>query len=72
MQLARLGDGSRRVTQITEIVGVDADQGGIRTKDLFLLEGSGPSATLAPTGFLPTFMGELIAAGLLRLETFYR
>ncbi len=72
VQLARLGDGSRRVTQITEIVGVDEEQGGIRTKDLFVLEGSGASATLAATGFLPTFMGELIEAGLLRLETFYR
>ena len=72
VQLTRLRDGSRRVTQITEFVDVDEEAGGVRTKDLFVLEGPESAPALAATGCLPTFMPDLIEEGLIRLEDFYR
>jgi len=71
VQLSRLRDGRRAVTQVAEVVGVD-DGGDVVMKDLFLLEGEGAEAKLAATGSLPTFMGELIERRLIDLETFYR
>lgn len=71
VQLQRLRNGRRVVSQITQFVDVDPERGGVRTRDLFLLDGDGPDASLAPTGSLPTFMGDLIAGGTLNLETFY-
>ncbi len=37
VQLTRMRDGSRRVSQVMEIIGYDAREKAIRTKDLFLL-----------------------------------
>lgn len=71
VQLTRFPDGSRKVTHITEFVDYDEREGRIRTKDLFLLEGGGETAELAPTGILPTFMGDLIKQGLIDLDAFY-
>ena len=72
VQLTRMRDGSRRVTQITEFVEYDQFEKRIRTKDLFRLEGEGSGGLLMPTGCLPTFMGELIEHKYLDLESFYR
>ena len=72
VQLTRLRDGRRVVSQITQFVDVDPAQGGVVTKDLFMLEATEGRETLRPTGCLPTFMGELIERRLLQLETFYR
>ena len=55
-----------------EIQGIDEAGAGVRTKDLFLVEGDDPAAPLAATGFLPSFMPDLMEAGPLRLDTFYR
>jgi pilus assembly protein CpaF len=71
VQQARLKDGRRCVTQITEIVGYDEITKQMRLKDLFLLEQVGDKQMLCPTGCLPTFMEKLIATGLLDLNTFY-
>jgi pilus assembly protein CpaF len=71
VQLSRMRDGSRRVTQVTEILGVDPDQHGIRTKDLFLLEDRDGKLDLYPTGRLPSFMDRLLDADLIDLDTFF-
>lgn len=53
--LARLSDGSRRVTQVTEVTGMEVDT--ISLSDLFLLDlrksPEGVSAALRPTGAVP-------------------
>lgn len=72
VQLTRLRDGRRCVSQITEFVDYDRHEKRIRTKDLFLLEGDDHGARLEPTGSLPTFMGSLIEQQLIQLDTFYR
>ncbi len=71
VQLSRLRDGSRKVTQITEFVAYDAQEKRIRTKDIFLRDHETTDADLMPTGSLPTYMGELIENELIELESFY-
>ena len=70
VQLKRLRDGRRVVSQITECTGVNATTRAIELRDLYLFE-DGDTASLQPTGRLPTFIGELIDCGTLNLETFY-
>jgi pilus assembly protein CpaF len=71
VQLRRQRDGSRKVVQVTEVVGVDEEMGGLQMRDLFLLDEDAPQAVLSPTGSLPTFMDKLLELGLIRLDTFY-
>ena len=71
VQQTRLRDGSRRVTQIAEVVEYDEVTKQMRLKDLFQLETVDGRPMLRPTGCLPTFMEKLISTGLLDLNTFY-
>lgn len=63
VQLTRCRDGRRRVTQITEVVGMDDVAGGVRMKDIFHLEGEDGQEQLVPTGHLPTFTERLLSFG---------
>jgi Flp pilus assembly CpaF family ATPase len=72
VQLTRMRDGRRCVTQVTEFVKYDKVEGKIRTKDLFLMDGDTADSRLMPTGSLPSFMGALIEHKLIDLSTFYR
>jgi pilus assembly protein CpaF len=72
VQLKRMHDGRRCVSQLTEVAGINSITGKLEMRDLFLLEESEESGgELQPTGRLPTFIGELIASGMLNLKTFY-
>jgi hypothetical protein len=65
-------DGRRCVSQITEVTRINPVTGKLEMRDLFLLdEPEATGAQLQPTGRLPTFIGELIASGMLNLKTFY-
>jgi pilus assembly protein CpaF len=65
VQAARLKDGSRKVTHITEVVGFDATSGRYQLQDLFVRTYRGRDANgklaseLEPTGTLPTFLEQL-------------
>ena len=65
---ARYGDGSRRISHVSEVMPLD-DRGDYRVRDLFVFTEAGRDAegnllgTLAPTGLIPTFLPKLIAAG---------
>ena len=71
VQLARLDNGRRCVTQITEFVDYDEQEQRIVTKDIFHLSGNSYDAPLVPTGCLPTFMPKLMERELLDLDLFY-
>jgi pilus assembly protein CpaF len=68
VQVARLSDGSRRITHITEITGAFNET--ISTNDLFLFEGKGRSpegkvrGRFYSTGILPRFQAKLEASGI--------
>jgi len=74
VQIARFPDGARRVTQISEIIGIDVESGRILTEDIFVLRaGHGPAADqtqLRHTGYIPRFAEELIDKGVLSVEVF--
>ena len=75
VQQARLKDGTRRITNITEVVGMEGDT--IVLSDIFKFEQTGLSkdgmviGELKPTGIRPLFYNRLEAAGFkLRPEVF--
>jgi len=71
VQLHRFRDGSRRVTQVVEVGGMGAPAGaGVRMKQLFTSDPEDSESVLTPTGYLPSFIDRLIAAGY-KLEHFY-
>jgi pilus assembly protein CpaF len=60
VQQSRLGDGSRRVTEVSEIDGLD-EEGNVVLRSLFsfLPPSDGGSGGHQPTGFLPSYLDEL-------------
>jgi len=69
VQVARMRDGSRKVTHITEVAGFDLDRGVYDVHDLYVRTVTGLDADgrvlsdLAPTGALPRTLEELMARG---------
>ena len=64
---ARLRDGSRKIVNITEILGIDDDE--ILTEDIFAFEQTGVrdgkvEGMLKPTGIRPTFMPKFRVSGI--------
>jgi pilus assembly protein CpaF len=75
VQCSRLSDGSRRVTNITEVTGIEGDI--VTLQDIFVFEKLGLSpegkvlGRFCATGILPKFHEKLVAAGIkLPLEMF--
>ncbi len=68
VQIARLPNGRRGVTQIAEVAGYDAQTGKIVLHDIFNRRNG---SVLSPTGFLPTFVDSLMEKRLLELEFLY-
>jgi len=68
IQIARLGDGSRRVTHITECCGMEGEL--VTTQDVFVFEKTGVGAQgrvlgrFRATGIRPKFSERLAAAGI--------
>nr|WP_239153662.1 CpaF family protein [Virgisporangium aliadipatigenens] len=67
IQMARLKDGGRRVTHITEVLGIDGDV--VLLQDIFVYDHR--RGTLLPTGVRPRFLDGLAALGVhVPAETF--
>jgi pilus assembly protein CpaF len=70
VQVARLQDGSRKVTHVSEIGGFDLDSQKYVTNDIFVREyrGTGPrgeiESDLVATGYLPQFLPQLHEHGV--------
>jgi pilus assembly protein CpaF len=68
VQASRLSDGTRRVTSITEVTGIETDI--VTLQDIFVFEKRGLSpegrvlGRFAATGILPKFNEKLLAAGI--------
>ena len=73
VQATRLGDGSRKVTAISEVTGL-SDNGEINLHPLFIFQrqppqvGEGPHSKIRgrfrTTGFVPTFINQFYTLGL--------
>ncbi|HEV2951728.1 MAG TPA: CpaF family protein, partial [Actinomycetota bacterium] len=64
---ARLKDGSRKIVNITEVLGIEDDE--ILMEDIFVFEQTGThegkvEGVLKPTGARPTFMGKFKSSGI--------
>ncbi len=65
--LNRFPDGTRKVTQVTEVIGMEGDV--ITTTDLFLFKQTGvnpkgqPVGSFQPTGLRPMFMNKITNVG---------
>jgi pilus assembly protein CpaF len=71
VQASRLSDGTRRVTSVTEVVGVDDDGVvGLRPIFEFVRTGTGPDGKVLgefrATGYLPNFLDEFIVRGFVK------
>ncbi len=72
VQLNRLSDGSRKITQISEITGIDENTGEIITEDVFKLRQiAGGESQIYHTGYIPTFVQELLDKEIMTLDTFF-
>lgn len=69
VQLTRMRDGRRCVSQITEITGIDSATGNLELRDLYLMDAE--EGHLEATGRLPTFIDGLVSSGNLKLDSFY-
>jgi len=65
---SRLSDGSRKITKITEVMGLEGDK--VVMQDIFEFKQTGVDADgkvegrFAPTGSVPTFLEDIAARGL--------
>ena len=67
----RLASGRRTVTQVTEITGLHPTTGEIETRDIMRATDSGGVVALRPTGYMPTFLGEMVDRGHLQLQSWF-
>ena len=70
VQQSRFSDGSRRVTHVTEVVGIE-DNGRVRLEDIFKFQQRGigddgrVDGEIVLTGYIPSFIPDLINAGVI-------
>ena len=67
VQTQRLPSGKRMVTHISEIVGSDPEDGSVLTNDIFEEDGG----ELYFTGYLPSFIDDLVRKGHVELEALF-
>jgi len=74
VQISRLSNGQRRVTHVTEIVGIDPDTERVITEDIFVLPmvraRKGEDVSLRHTGYIPAFAQDLIESNFLDVGVF--
>jgi pilus assembly protein CpaF len=75
VQQTRFSDGSRRVTSIAEVIGID-DDGEVELREIFAFKvkatrGDGTvEGAFVATGYLPSFLDQFMAHGLVQGEAF--
>ena len=74
VQIQRLPNGLRRVTHVSEIIGIDPETDQILTEDIFGIRGDkadyDSAGVLCHTGYIPAFADELIHKGFMNVEVF--
>jgi len=74
VHLTRFADGRREVTAISEIAGLDRDEGDIIVEDIFVRPTIGTErgkrGELMHTGYIPLFAKDLLHKGLLTVDAF--
>jgi len=72
--LTRFADGRREVTAVSEVAGMDRDEGTIVVEDIFVRPPGGDHGRargeLMHTGYIPNFAQDLLGRGLLTIDAF--
>lgn len=73
VQLNRFSSGQRRVTHISEVVDIDEKTGEVIVEDIIRYFGNGDPGNErhSHTGYIPTFMGEMIKKGNIDLAALF-
>ncbi|MBI5532188.1 MAG: Flp pilus assembly complex ATPase component TadA [Deltaproteobacteria bacterium] len=72
VQQSRFPDGTRKITAITELVGIDEADGSIELRPIYLYvrtgtgEGGKVLGEFQATGYLPSFLDDFIVTGLIK------
>ncbi|MHC5015836.1 MAG: ATPase, T2SS/T4P/T4SS family [Planctomycetota bacterium] len=69
--IRRLKGGRRLITQVTEIMGIHPHTGEVEMRDILATDSVEADARLRPTGYLPTFLDDLVHRGLIDLERWF-
>jgi pilus assembly protein CpaF len=72
VHVERLGSGQRMVSQISEVIGLHPTSGEVEIRDIMQL-GYGPQdqPLLRPTGYMPSFLGEMVDKGYLQMKSWF-
>ena len=74
VHLTRFADGRRQVTAVSEVAGLDRDEGYIVVEDIFIRPARGKRrgerGELMHTGYIPVFARDLLHKGLLTVDAF--
>jgi pilus assembly protein CpaF len=73
VQISRIPNGERRVTHISEICGIDPDDGRVVIEDIFVTKpdtSDDEISELKHTGYIPPFAEELIRKGFMDIGVF--
>jgi Flp pilus assembly CpaF family ATPase len=76
IQISRFPNGARRVASICEVVGLDEENGNVIVEEVYQIrrhkkKGRLPETKLAFTGYVPTFVDELLRTGIATIETIF-
>ena len=69
VQQSRLSDGTRKITAVSEVIGMD-DEGAVELRPIFefVRTGTGPNGQVVgdfrATGYLPSYLSDFIVMGL--------
>ena len=69
--IRRLKGGRRLLTQITEVIGIHPHTGEVEMRDIMGLTTDPNNPRLIPTGYMPSFMGELVEKDLIDLDRWF-
>ncbi|MHC4415643.1 MAG: ATPase, T2SS/T4P/T4SS family [Planctomycetota bacterium] len=69
--IRRFKGGKRMVCQVAEVMGIHPHTGEVEMRDVMAAVGLDEDARLRPTGYLPTFLGDLVDRNLIDLDRWF-
>jgi Flp pilus assembly CpaF family ATPase len=76
IHVARFPNGTRRVSSICEVVGLDEETGNVIVEEVYMIrrhkkKGRLPETKLAFTGYVPSFIDDLLRTGIATIEKLF-
>jgi pilus assembly protein CpaF len=71
VHIERLGTGQRMVYQISEVIGLHPQSGEVELRDIMGARQIGNGRVLRPTGYMPSFLPEMVDRGYIQLRSWF-